>query len=339
MTEAPSRPAPRAFVLGNFVQACSWHVGRQPAPGETLEADGFQIEAGGKGLNVAVGLHRLGAQVQALIGCGQDPAADSLLALLARKGLSADHVHRLPGPSGWGSGLIGADGHNSIVVYLGANRLLTAAHAEAARADIEGAQLVYGHFETALAALEAAFRIAHARGVPTLLNPSPWQLPSAELRRSTHTLIVNEVEAAQLLALPEGLGELPVQAISVRLPGVAAYWPALRRLVITLGAHGALGAEASADGDVWSLWHAAAPRITAVDTVGAGDAFASAYAWAVLQGHTLPEALSWGNAGGAHVASRAGVLDALPDARQLAALRAGGAPPGTGGAESTQPSG
>ncbi len=323
--DPPAATAPRTFVLGNFVQACCWHVGRQPALGETVQADRFQVEPGGKGLNVAVGLRRLGAEVQALIGCGQDQAAEALLALLAREGLPTEHVHRLPGLSGWGSGLIGADGHNSIVVYLGANRLLTAAHAEAARADIEGAQLVYGQFETALPALEAAFHIAHARGVPTLLNPSPWQPPPPGLRRSTHTLLVNEVEAAQLLALPHALDSRPVPAarlLAGQLAQLGATWPALRRLVVTLGAHGALGAERLAGDGPWSLWHAAAPPIRAVDTVGAGDGFACGYALAVLRGQPLPSALGWGNLCGGHVAARRGVLGALPDAQQLQALRA-----------------
>lgn len=328
MTEAPRPAAPRAFVLGNFVQACCWHVGRQPARGETIEAERFQIEPGGKGLNVAVGLHRLGARVQTLIGCGQDQAADSLLALLAREGLPADHVHRLPGLSGWGSGLIGADGHNSIAVYLSANRLLSAAHAEAARPDIEAAQLVYGQFETALPAVEAAFRIAHARGVPTVLNPSPWQAPPPGLRATTHTVIVNETEAAPLLALSEPLppaaGDAARQLASVM--GVFALaWPSARRLILTLGEQGAVSAEQIEAGR-WSFWHAPAPRIDAIDTVGAGDAFAAGYMRATLRGEPLPVALGWGNLCGAHVAARAGVLDALPDARQLAALLADGPP-------------
>ncbi len=325
----PPLSAPRVFVLGSFVQACCWHVGRQPARGETVEADRFQIEPGGKGLNVAVGLQRLGARVQALIGCGQDPASDALLALLAREGLPAKHVHRLPGLSGWGSGLIGSDGHNSIAVYLGANRLLTAAHAEAARADIEAAQLVYGQFETALEAMETAFGIAQASGVPTLLNPSPWREPTPGLRQSTHTLIVNQVEASQLLALPHRLGDTTAQAArtaSGRLQELAASWPALRRLVITLGAQGALGAERAADSGRWDWWHAAPPRITAIDTVGAGDGFISAYVLATTLAQPLPVALHWGNLCGAHVAARAGVLDALPHAHELEKRLSGDAP-------------
>ena len=234
---ASASPPPRAFVLGNFVQACCWQVARLPAPGETLQAHGFHNEAGGKGLNVAVGLQRLGARVQTLIGCGQDAAADELLALLATEGVDATHVHRLPGPSGWGAGLIGADGHNTIAVYPGANGLLTAAHAEAARSAIEAAALFYGQFETALPAVQVAFEIAHRQGVPTVLNPSPWQAPPAALRSATHTLIVNELEAAGLLDAP-ALLTLAVadiaRAVRQRQQALAIAWPADRHQIASL---------------------------------------------------------------------------------------------------------
>ena len=322
-------PTLRAFVLGNFVQACCWHVPRLPLPGETLEAQRLHIEPGGKGLNVAVCLHRLGAAVSTLIGCGDDPAGDALLALLAQEGLDTAHIHRLPGASGWGAGLIGADGRNCIAVYPGANRLLTAAHAEAARPAIEAAQLVYGQFETALPAVEAAFAIAHARGIPTVLNPSPWQAPSAALHGATHTVIANEVEAAEMLALPAPLPATPhgaARAVWAGLAGFSAQWPAARRLVITLGEHGALAAERGGDAG-WTLWHAPARAIDVVDTLGAGDGFASGFALAAMQGQPLPVALAWGNACGAHVAAQAGVLNALPDAQRLREMLASEALP------------
>ena len=70
----------------------------------------------------------------------------------------------------------------------------------------------------------------------------------------------------------------------------------------------------------WSMWHAPARVIDAVDTLGAGDGFSSGYALAVLQGDALPMALAWGNLCGAHVAARTGVINALPDAQGLAAM-------------------
>jgi ribokinase len=306
----------RVFVLGNFVQACCWLVPRLPLPGETLVATGLHIEVGGKGLNVAVCLQRLGQEVSTLIGCGNDAAGQQLLQLLEREGVSTQHVHTLPGASGWGSGWIGADGQNAIAVYPGANLMLTAAHAQLAQDAICNAQLVYGQFETSLPAVDAAFAIAHAHGVPAVLNPSPWQTPSGTVRASTHTLVVNETEAQQLLALPSALAGNAVQCAAVvqaALPALWAAWPAAQRLIVTLGEQGSMAWQRHANHHI----HVAAPTITAVDTVGAGDAFASGYCAAVLAGCDLQEALVWGNICGAHVASVAGVLDALPNQQLL----------------------
>lgn len=308
---------PAAFVLGNFVQACCWNVPRLPLPGETLVATGVHIEPGGKGLNVAVCLQRLGAQVSTLIGCGKDTAGEQLLALLQREGLDTTHVHQLAGASGWGSGWIGADGQNAIAVYPGANLLLTAAHVAQAHSAIDAAQLVYGQFETSLPAVEAAFQYAHARSIPCVLNPSPWQSPGSSLRATTHTLIVNEVEAQGLLALPAplvGSAQACAQSVAQVLDAFWLQWRVAQRLVVTLGALGSIAFERSQGA---GCWFAPALQVQAVDTVGAGDAFASGYCAAVLAGCGLADALQWGNACGAHVASQAGVLEALPGAEKL----------------------
>jgi ribokinase len=320
-------PGSRAFVVGNFVQACCWRVARLPTPGETLQAHSLCIEPGGKGLNVAVGLQRLGARVDTLIGCGRDAAGDALLALLAREGIEAAHIHRFEGASGWGAGLIADDGCNAIAVYPGANLQLGAEHVAAAAAAIESAHLVYGQFETALPAVSAAFARAHALGIATLLNPSPWQEPTESIRHTTHTLIVNEVEALPLLHLSAPLVGPAAQdaaCITDHLLAFWSQWTSAQRLLVTLGERGSLAFDrAGSSGSQRDYWHEAAPQITARDTVGAGDAFAAGYCAAWLAGADLSQALRWGNACGAHVASQVGVLDALPYATTLRQLLAG----------------
>jgi ribokinase len=314
--EAP----PKVFVLGNFVQACCWNVPRLPHPGETLVATGVNIEAGGKGLNVAVCLQRLGIQVSTLIGCGTDTAGADLLVLLAREGISTNHVYRLAGSSGWGSGWIAADGQNAIAVYPGANLLLDREHVDLASVEITQSQLVYGQFETALVAVQAAFSIAHASGIPTVLNPSPWQPPPADLRHNTNTVIVNETEASGLLAMTSSLAGSPADCasqIAHYMPVFWQQWPSAQCLVVTLGEGGSLGFDRN---EMSHCWHVSARNIVAVDTVGAGDAFASGYCAAKLAGKGLSEALLWGNLCGGYLASQAGVLGALPNADMLSKL-------------------
>ncbi len=311
---------PKVFVLGNFVQACCWNVPRLPLPGETLVATGVHIEPGGKGLNVAVCLHRLGANVSTLIGCGADAAGASLMALLKEEAMSTCHVHELAGASGWGSGWIAADGQNAIAVYPGANLLLNDSHVAQASSEIVQSQLVYGQFETALPAVEAAFALAHSNGVITVLNPSPWQAPPTGLRSTTHTIIVNESEAHGLLSLAKpltGSAAICAQQVALSLSSFWSDWPSVQCLVVTLGAMGSLGFDRS---EPSFCLHASAPNIVAIDTVGAGDAFASGYCAARLAGESFALALHWGNASGGYLASKAGVLGALPNEQTLKCL-------------------
>ncbi|MCB1780740.1 MAG: hypothetical protein KDJ34_11760 [Candidatus Competibacteraceae bacterium] len=52
--------------------------------------------------------------------------------------------------------------------------------------------------------------------------------------------------------------------------------------------------------------------IQQVDATGAGDAFGSGLVWSLLRGLPLTESLRTGNACGALIAAREGILDGLP---------------------------
>ncbi|QNP49150.1 PfkB family carbohydrate kinase [Diaphorobacter aerolatus] len=260
----------RVFVVGSYVQACCWYVARLPEAGESILATDFRVDAGGKGLNVAVGLARLECEVSLLVGCGDDPAGDELLALLEREGMAATDVIRLPAHSGIGSGHVGPTGENQIVVFPGANALVNAAHVLAAAPRMDRAHVVYAQFEAAPDAIREAFRIASHAGVTTVLNPSPWREPGAELRATTQVLIVNGLEAEALLCdLQEDPGELLAQLGSDRWPSVlkrlTSHWPGLLQLQVTLGERAGLGfreRRSVTTGPRWSVSSRAARRWT-----------------------------------------------------------------------------
>lgn len=315
----------QVFVAANFLQVTCATMPQLPRPGEIVLASGTHSEAGGKGLNVALGCRRLGAQVRALVGIGRDAAGEGLVALLHAHGIPDTHVHRLAETSGMGMGFIAHGGQNCGAVFAGPNLLLSAAHAELAQADIAASDWVYGQFEAALPAVQRCFELAQAAGVPTVLNPSPWQAIPDALLALTQVLLVNEVEAAQLLGTPlsadSALAELaqgmhpPVEALWARWPG--------RLLVVTAGHRGCI---AFAPGR--SPWLCPAHGVEAIDTLGAGDAFACGLLVALGAGWqddsaVLAAALRQASACGALMASRAGVLDALPSQATLAQFRSG----------------
>jgi ribokinase len=302
----------RLVVLGSFIQACCWFVDRLPKPGETFAASSLSVEAGGKGLNVAIGARRLGAEVDVLLGIGWDAAGE---ALLAKENLDAAHVWRLAPQSGHGAGLIAKDGQNVIAIYPGPNLQVGENHIASAAAAIASADLAYGQLETSIAAVAAFFRLARRQGTVTVLNASPWQDLPQELLDLTEILIVNELEAANLLgpAAAPLSGSLLDCAV-LMADSVEAMWQRWSGvlLIVTLGGAGALAFERNG-----SVHPAPAFRVDAVDSTGAGDAFASAFCCAYGNRDPLKSALRYANAAGAWVASRAGVLDALPTREDL----------------------
>ncbi|MCX7068761.1 MAG: ribokinase [Methylococcales bacterium] len=297
------------IVLGSFIQAHCWMTPHLPKAGESVIASGLTIEAGGKGLNVAIGIQRLGVQVDVLLGIGLDLAGDNLLQLLQKEGLSIEYVWRLAAQSGYGAGLIAADGQNTIAVYPGPNLLLTTEHIQYAESSISTADLVYGQLETSLAAVTSAFRIARLNGVRTVLNPSPWQILPQSLLDDTDVLIVNEVETQELFVLDKPLNGSLQDCIELLRPLLDSFWLKWRAslLVITLGSVGSLAFERNG-----AIHSAPAYEITAIDSVGAGDAFASGLCVALGKHTPLPDALRYANACGAYTASHFGVLDSLP---------------------------
>lgn len=290
------------FVLGSFVAACSAKVSAPPRAGESVAAETFLLEAGGKGFNLAAACRRLDAAVDGLFAIGDDALSALAEPALIRADLPAGMLRRRPGPTGAGVGFIAANGETWVAVHAGANMTLGAADARASGTAIAVADMTVAQFETSDAVIAEAFALARTEGRRTLLTPSPFRpIPSAILG-ATSILCVNRVEAAALatqLGLPD--------ADDVGALGAALFPHGPEALVVTLGAEGALAALP--DG---ALLIQPAFAVTAVDTLGAGDAFAAGLAVALCEGYGWTQALRRAAACGALVASRFGVFDALP---------------------------
>jgi ribokinase len=308
----------RLFAVGSFIQACCWHLPRLPIAGETLTASILQIEAGGKGLNVAVGAKRLGAEVDLLLAIGRDVAGDQLMELLQTEAIDNKHVHRLAEKSGHGAGLLDEHGQNMIAIYPGANQFLRGEQVQLAAKSIRQADILYAQLEVNIEAVNAAFVMAKQSGVQTILNPSPWQPLSSQLLANTDILVVNEVEAVDLLSLTRPLEKISFEASTSQLvEAIESFWLGWSGslLVVTLGHLGCVAFQR----DKMPI-QVAAFYVGVIDSIGAGDAFASGLCSALGAKQPLKQALTYANACGAIVASRVGVLNALPTAVEVAEL-------------------
>lgn len=278
-------------------------VARPLQRGETVMGRDFRVAPGGKGSNAAIACARQGARTALLARIGADDFGRMALALWDAEGIDRHAVEVVTGePSGVAQILVYDDGDNSIAVASGANAGLGPAHVDAAADLLRGARVVVASCEVPLAATLAAFRLARAAGVTTLLNPAPapaQPLP-AELIALTDLLTPNETELRALADEPAG-GDPALAAQRLQAAGAGA-------IVVTRGAAG------------WTLFepgrapvHGSGHRVPVSDTIGAGDTFTGALAAALARGEPMQEALRQANAAAALSVTGAGALGGMPD--------------------------
>lgn len=296
----------RVAVVGSSNTDMVARTGRIPTPGETVMGREFQMLPGGKGANQAVAAARLGAEVTFIACLGTDVFGDRALEGFQKEGMVTRFIFRDEDePSGVALIFVDEAGENVIVVAPGANDRLTPQHVEQAREAIIAADVLVMQLETPLETVERAAEIAHAANVPVVLNPAPARdLPASLLRRVT-CITPNESEAALLAGL-KGCHQRSEEDIAREL---------LQRgpemVVMTRGARGALCVSQD------EVLAVPAPKVQAVDTTAAGDAFNGALAVALAEKRPLREALSWAAAAAALSVTRAGAQPSLPTRSQV----------------------
>ena len=296
----------RVVVLGSVNTDLVLRCAQMPLPGQTVHGRDFQTLPGGKGANQAVAAARLGASVS-FIGCvGDDEFGRNARRLLAAEGIATEHLHSMSGAStGVAMILVDDAGQNCIVLDAGANAALSVAHVDAARAMIEGAGLLICQLECPLPVIRHGIALAHAAGVPVLLNPAPMQAVPPELLAQVDVLVPNETEAAALIDFPPGAAfDAVAAAAQLRALGPST-------VIITLGAS---GVQLASDG---INLHFEAPVVRAVDTTGAGDTFIGAYAAAWCDGASLTAAIEYAQQAAAISVTRAGAQAAMPRSSEL----------------------
>lgn len=282
----------QVLVIGSANADLVVPVDRRPGGGETVLGGDTVLSPGGKGANTAVAAARLGADVALLGAVGDDPYGELLKRSLAESGVNTDSLRTSERPTGIAYITVTPDGENSILVSPGANSALRPEDV-----DLDGAEVVVLSLEIPLETVEHAVAKAVEHQVKTLLNLSPAAELSAKTLKGLDVLLVNEHEAAFLLG-----GEADFPKLLDLGPKAA---------VVTLGAKGA--AVVTADG----VTEVPSPKVEAIDTTGAGDAFAGALATSLAKGDELAEAARKAVKVAAITVTRQGAQPSYPTASEL----------------------
>jgi ribokinase len=297
------------FVVGSINQDFVLSVERRPEPGETVTEAQLSKGNGGKGANQAAAAALLGASVKFLGRVGDDGFGEPLVEALADKGVDTSLIEASPDSStGTAFITVTPDGENAITVAPGANRTLSADDVDDASDAIADARVLVAQMEVPPEVVLRAVEVAARQGTRALVNLAPTTDIPRKLLEKLDPLVVNEHEAAFLLReRVEG-----VEGALSAAPELLELGP--RSAVITLGREGAV----FSDGE--STNHLPAPKVDAVDTTGAGDAFVGALAAKLAQELPLNAAVAYAVRAGAAAVTRKGAQGALPTPESVKAM-------------------
>jgi ribokinase len=274
-----------------------------PEPGQTLAGQLFTTGFGGKGANQAVMAALCGADVHFIGKLGDDVFGTAIAENFVKVGINSDFVEISSTPNGVAHIWVDGNGENRIIIIPGANHEIEISKAIEAIKSIANLSVVIAQCEIKQEVTLAAFKAAKARGCTTILNPAPFQEISAALLELCDWIIPNETEFRELH------GQLPTsdEILKSFRPG--------KNSIVTLGSKGAV--YISADGQIH---HAPAPKVTAVDTTGAGDSFVGSFAFGLASGKDPIEAMKLGIAIASLSVTRKGAQSSYPNQTEITTL-------------------
>jgi sugar/nucleoside kinase (ribokinase family) len=282
-----------------------------PARGSLGLVEEISLRGGGCALNTASVLARFGLSASVVGKVGADPFGDFLLGLLDERGVERSGVLHDPGVATSATVvLVDSAGERTFLHLPGANGKLRLEELDedrlfAGRALHLAGALVMPELdgEPAATVLERAKK----RGLTTSLDTvwdatGRWErvLPSLPF---VDVFVPSLAEAAAISDEQE--------------PKAASAWLRERgvgTVALKLGADGCYVAGEEFEGFV------AAPAVEAVDSTGAGDAFAAGFLYGHLTGWTLERTAAFANAAGALATTAVGAVEGVPGLRETLAL-------------------
>jgi sugar/nucleoside kinase (ribokinase family) len=303
----PGGVAPRILCTGIIVLDEVFRVEEFPQPDGKVQAEGFFIVNGGCAANAAVAIARLGGRA-ALAGpmggpAGEDANGDLVLAALARENIDCTACQRVDGfATALSAIFINRRGDRMIVTYrdervagaVPANPDMIVAAADAVLADNR-----YPAF------VQPICEAARRRGLPVVLDGDRPTVEDDPLFRAASHIIFS----SECLRETTGTAEL-----AAGLERIARHTKAF--LAVSNGPGDIVYLE---DG---KIRFSPVFEISAVDTLGAGDALHGGFALALAEGRHEAEAMRFGAAVAGIKCSRLGGSAGAPTRAEVETLLA-----------------
>ncbi|MFA9462872.1 MAG: ribokinase [Velocimicrobium sp.] len=262
-------------------------------PGETIASKSMKTFCGGKGLNQSVALAKAGANVFHAGMVGQD--GDMLLQTLEENDVNIGFVEKIEGKSGHAIIQLDKQAQNCILLYGGANRLITKEYVDKIIRTFEKGDILL--LQNEINELDYIIDRAYEQGMCIVLNPSPFDeaLNTCDLNKVS-IFVLNEIEGAQISGKikPEDI----LNEIHIKYPE--------SKVVLTLGKDGAVYSD---DNEI--VKQPIFPT-KAVDTTAAGDTFTGYFIAGLMEEKNIAEIMKQAAMASSIAVSRMGAAPSIP---------------------------
>jgi len=266
-------------------------------------ASNLSLTLGSSSAIFAHNLAMMGSRVCFHSAIGEDGLGEMCLSRLAEAGVDVAPVKRFAGKQTGLTVILPQQEKRYILTYPGVMAEMRFGDLDLPRI-CEARHLHLSSFflQTALRPrVKDLFRIAKEAGLSTSLdtNDDPedrWERDVLDVLAWVDVLLPNEREACRLARLEDPIKALDFLAGRVPL------------VVMKRGERGALARRGT------EIFEVLAPRVSAVDTIGAGDSFDAGFLHRFIQGVDVHECLRFGNLAGALSTTRSGGTEAFRDA-------------------------
>lgn len=292
-------------------------------PGKLSSVEEFSRFLAGAEVNVAVGMARLGFESTYVSKVGEDCIGEFICDAVSKENISIQGISKTDAyPTGFMMKANVTDGSDPSVEYFRRNSAASTLCADDISPDLfkAGTHLHLTGVAAAVSepmrsAVKQALSYAKAQGCSitfdTNLRPTLW--PSKEMMIET----INELAFASDVVLP-GIEEGLILVGSDDPETIADFYinKGVKTVIVKLGSAGAY--YKTSEGETGTVAGFKVEKV--VDTVGAGDSFATGVISALLDGKSVAEAARRGNLFGSLTVQVSGDSEALPTRAQLIEL-------------------
>jgi ribokinase len=302
--------AGRIVIAASCIAALSMKGQRFPTVGETVAADVFLSETGGKGTNQALTAARLGSDVAIIGRVGDDLYGESIIKTHKEFGVNVEGVCK-DGTSHTGIAfvMINSEGNNMIEIAPGANFKLTHEDFDNNEYLFKGCDIIGFQLEVNIDFVEYGIKKASAMGMKTLLDPAPARHIDESVYGFLDFIKPNEYEAAFLTE---------IEVVDEDSAFKAAQWfldKGVKNAVITMGKNGVIILNHEI------REHIVPPNVKAQDPSAAGDIFCGAMMHCLAEGMGLVESCRFAVYASARSVQTLGAINAMPTKQEVIDFR------------------